>query len=115
MKKILLVLASEDIADILQDALQTDYHVTICDIAHGDQKQLEQEYDGIIMDLFLPGTDGITFLKHYPNPLPSTVLVLSQYVDQHVLEVLGSLGVSAVFLKPCKISAVKRQLDVFLK
>lgn len=115
MKKVLLVLASEDIADILQDALQTDCHVTICDIAHGDQKQLEQEYDGIIMDLFLPGTDGITFLRQYSGPFPSTVLALSQYIDENILDALASRGVSAVFLKPCKVSAVKQQLDILLR
>ena len=112
MKKILLVMASEDIAMILQDALQPDYHVTICNITQG---QPDQEYDGIIMDLFLPGTDGITFLRQYSGPFPSTVLALSQYIDENILDALASRGVSAVFLKPCKISAVKRQLDVFLK
>ena len=100
---------------ILQDVLQPDYNVTIYDIAHMDQELPEQEYDGIILDLFLPGTDGITFLKRYPAPLPSTVLVLSQYIDENILDVLDSLGVGAVFLKPCKISAVKRKLDTLLK
>ena len=109
-----MVLAPENLCDILRDALNNRYITLPCSHADSAGKILAQEPEALILSLQLPGMDGLTFLKDYSLHLPPVVMVLSTCFDDALLEQLHALGVSAVVSVPCRLSCLFQQLDMLL-
>lgn len=111
MRKVLLILASEDFRSALQTALQHDYEVSTCSNVEDGIELLRQEPDALVIDLLLPGTDGLSFLESQQDLRPPVTLVLTPLIDSHIIEALSNLQVSYVIRYPCRISTVTRRLD----
>lgn len=75
---ILIIEDNHTIADNMRDFLMLDEHnVDICyDGTEGLQKAINRQYDCIVLDLMLPGTDGITICnqirEHKNTPIIMT-------------------------------------------
>lgn len=115
MRTILLILASEDLRLLLGKILQKDYSVSVCGDASAGADLLQQRPDAMVLDLFLPGTDGLTFLEENQSLLPPVVMVLTQYLNSELLQELYDIGVDYVFMKPCSHSAIVKKLVEYLK
>ena len=102
MKKVML-LAPENLCDILQDALENKYIALPCFDPSAAKEILLTEPDTLILSLFLPGTDGLTFLRENAAILPPRVIALTVYFDDAILFELETLGVSQVIRIPCKL------------
>lgn len=109
-----MVLAPENLCDILRDALNNRYITLPCSHADAAGKLLTEGPEALILSLQLPGMDGLTFLKDYSLHLPPVVIALSTCFDDTLLAQLQSLGVSAVVSVPCHPSCLFRQLDLLL-
>ena len=100
MKKVML-LAPERLCDILRDALEDNYITLPCSDPSAARDVLAAEPDTLILSLFLPGTDGLTFLREYAAILPPRIIALTLYYDDDLLTELAALGVSHVARLPC--------------
>ena len=100
MKKVML-LAPESLCDILRDALEDNYITLPCSDPSAARDVLTAKPDTLILSLFLPGTDGLTFLREYAAILPPKIIALTLYYDDKLLMELADLGVSQVARLPC--------------
>ena len=100
MKKVML-LAPERLCDILRDALEDNYITLPCSDPGAARDVLAAEPDTLILSLFLPGTDGLTFLREHAAILPPKIIALTLYYDDKLLMELSDLGVSQVARLPC--------------
>ena len=111
MHTVLLVLQSEDFCLALQDVLKCRYRVISAKDAEEGEVLLQHQPDILLLDLFLPGTDGLTFLKQNKAQLPSSILLFATLADPVILGTAFDLGVKTAFLKPCALSAVQKWLN----
>ena len=111
MRTVLLVLRSEDFARALQDMLNHHYRVISAKNAEEGAVLLQHRTDVLLLDLFLPGTDGLTFLEQNKSHLPSSILLFTTFAEPAILDAVSELGVQAVYHKPCAISSVQNWLD----
>lgn len=80
-----------------------DYDVRVAkDVNEAKAMLEEQTPDMIIMDIFLPGQDGVSFLKSaaiHDNFPKTKVVVMSNYDTSELEEQCKGLGISKIALK----------------
>ena len=99
MKKVML-LASEDMCDILQQELNNKYITLPCSDPLAGTELLQTDPDVLIVELSLPGANGMTFLREHANALPPVTVALTTFISDQILVELAALGVSSVVLLP---------------
>lgn len=105
MEKILLVEDDEMISEIYQRKLtQAGYEVeTAMDENQAQKKIRLYGYDLVLLDLVLPGIDGISILKEISHdgsiPLPSPTVIFSNLNDMENQEAAFRFGVSGFISK----------------
>lgn len=109
MKKIML-LVSDNMYTTLRSTLNTHYHILPCS---DPADILLLQPDVVILDLFLLGRNGFTFLKNNVQYLPS-ILVLTPYTSDTLLRELSDLGVGSVIRIPFNIRFLENQLQNLL-
>ena len=111
-KKLLIADQSEEFRQALQAYLQEDYDIKVCWEGHETQKILQDfQPDLLILDLMLPGLDGLTILKHLRSQsLEPAVLVTTRFCSDYLLYTLEVLHVGYVMIKPCDVQAVATHL-----
>ena len=74
----------------------------------------KDSYDFIIMDIVLPGLDGISILENIRNlKLNKKIIVLSSYKDDFTIKRVVTYGANYYMLKPFSLEALeKRILDL---
>lgn len=110
MRKVLIIMERDCLRDALERELRQDFEVLTCGNADDGAVLLQDRPDMLVLDLFLPGTDGLTFLIRNQSRLPSVVIVLSTFTSSAILQQLAELGVEAVIRKPCTIKAITSAL-----
>lgn len=75
---------------------------------------LQYRPDLLIMDLLLPGTDGLALLRQITQlPQPPQILVVTAFLSDYTAAMLCQCGVHHILLKPClpeKVAASAAQL-----
>ena len=102
MKKVML-LAPENLCDILRDVLETKYITLPCSDPSAAKEVLLSEPDILILSLALLETDGLTFLRENAAILPPRVIALTVYFNDAILFEMEGLGVSQVIRIPCNL------------
>lgn len=104
--KVLIVDDSLFIRSLVSDFLNKDPHIKVVDTASSGQEAMRKIPDSlpdcIILDLAMPGWDGLTTLKHIMRDFPTPVVILSAYSKEEAditLECL-KLGAVSFVLKP---------------
>ena len=110
MRKVLIIMEQDCLRDALQKELQQDFEVSVCGNAEDGAALLKDRPDILVTDLFLPGTNGLTFLIENKPYLPPIVVVLSALISPEVLRQLADLGAASVIRKPCTVQAVTSAL-----
>lgn len=106
MYKILAILRSEDFGAAFQRSLSHEYDITLChDQALGLELLLASP-DILILDLLLPGMDGLSLLRKIHDLRPSCILMLTNLISNDILLTASDLGVNYIIRKPCFISDV---------
>lgn len=95
MKKILIIEDDISIAELQRDYLvMSEMEVEICgNGTDGLNKVLEGEYDLVILDVMLPGTDGISVLKMIRDKMNIPVLLVSAKKEE--IDKIRGLGAGA--------------------
>ena len=104
--KVLIIDDSLFIRSLVSDFLNKDPQIKVVGTASSGQEALRKipsvEPDCIILDLAMPGWDGLTTLKHIMRDFPTPVVILSAYSQEEAgiaLECL-ELGAVSFVLKP---------------
>lgn len=112
MRKILALLES---AALLPD-LDGSFEITFCRTGVEAGRLLQQGFDGMILSLYLPGTDGIAFLEQNQMYLPPVVLVICPMPTPYIYQACAALGVGYILPIPCSGPEIlQRMEDMFLK
>lgn len=109
MEKILLILESDAMCNALSEVL-INCEVLTCKTDEAPEILAEFCPDALILDLFLPGTDGFTFIEYHKALLPSAILLLSVLDSDYVQKRAAQLGVDFIFRKPCSVNYIVRHL-----
>ena len=110
MARILIMLTSETEGMAIEEALHGDFDVTLCSDPIEAAMNLQRDYDAMILDLFLPGDDGLTFLAQKRNHCPSVIVLLTQLICSDVLTQAKAMGVDVLIRKPYDISVIRKHL-----
>ena len=106
-RKLLISDANEEFVSTLVKQLQGLYHIRTT--SEGNETlEVAREFQPEIMvlELMMPGLEGISILQSMAEAgLHPSVLVVTRYASDYVLETLGRLGVGYVMRKPCSIKA----------
>ena len=107
--KIMLTDVNEDARSMLQDALEKTGRFTVVG-STGDGNEVLQmvadaKPDVLVLDLILPGMDGLGILRRLDGEKRPKILAVSNFVTQEVVAEAGNLGASMFLSKPYNESA----------
>jgi two-component system response regulator (stage 0 sporulation protein A) len=100
---------------MLSEALQGSYSIRTC---HEGTQALEMlrmfAPDILILDMMLPGLDGITLLQRASEQgLNPTVIAMTNYCSEYISSAAGRFHVSYMMRKPCEAEAcAARIMDI---
>lgn len=116
-RKLLIADASEEFCDALEECLKDGYCIRVCREGNETLQMLEAfRPDVVILDLLLPGMDGVTLLQRAAERgLQVPVLATTRFLSDFMLNAMERLGIGYVMVKPCEISAVAARLRDLLQ
>ena len=102
--KILLADAGDDARGLLQTALERSGHFEVV-ASTGDGTQVldlvrTHKPDLLVMDLVLPGLDGLSILRKLKDSDRPEILITSNFVRQEMVAEAGNLGAAMFISKP---------------
>jgi len=108
--KLLIAVKSEIIADALAASLSM-HDIHTCDTGTDALAMLEiYRPDALIIDLTLPGMDGLTVLRK-TGFRPHRILALTTLATPAVLQAAADAGVQDMILIPCTIRHIIERLN----
>lgn len=117
-KRILLVEDDDDIADLLTLHLTDEGHAVekVGDGDAGLEHALHEEYDLIILDIMLPGTDGFDICRRLRQEKCPTPILMVTAKTEEVDKVLGlELGADDYITKPFSIREVLARVKALFR
>ena len=116
MYRVLLANSSEDYSTNLTAVLKQSDRYAVVGVANNGVRAMELlrelKPEFLVVDMMLPQADGVAVLKAAialeKKPM---LLVLADFLTEFVSNLLVSLGVQYVLLKPCSCRAVLERLD----
>jgi DNA-binding response OmpR family regulator len=115
--RILLVEDDRKLAPLVQRFLE-DHHFEVCWAADGDQGWLEFERlepDLVVLDLMLPGRDGLTLCRQIRSAGESGVLILTAKGDESDRIVGLELGADDYLTKPFSLPELLARIRAILR
>lgn len=112
--KIILTDVNEDSREMLRETLEASGRFEVVG-STGDGIQAldliaEKKPDLLVLDLILPGLDGLGILRHLNSKERPTVLAISQLATQESIAAAGDLGVAMFLSKPYNEDAMMENL-----
>ena len=110
--KVLLADASEEFRGLLQSALdETEEFAVVASVGDGAEAARlvrEKEPDLVLMDMILPGLDGLGLLDQIAalRETRPEVIVVSQFVSDKVVHAAVNRGVYYYMPKPCELESL---------
>lgn len=113
MKKVLVVDDQLSIRKLIDEVLNDEYEIKTAGTAEEAIRICAQYVpDIILLDLGLPGRDGVDILPLLKNMIPDCkIVIISAIVNSFVLKKVFSLGASGYIGKPFDIFKMKDFID----
>ena len=104
MGKILIAAETAGLRDQMQRNLSSKHEIACAqDGAQAWNLVTTMEPELLVLDMELPGMDGITFLKQmYSAGYHPAVIVVARLLSDYAIDTLGEMGVKYLMRKPCK-------------
>ncbi|MET3575772.1 response regulator [Bhargavaea ullalensis] len=117
MKRILVVDDQNGIRLLLAEVFRREGHETV--LAKNGFEALERlretEPDCVLLDMKMPGMDGIEVLKEIKAAAPATpVLMMTAYGEQEQIDAAKELGAADYFTKPFDIHELRTAVNELL-
>lgn len=115
-KRVLIIDDEDDIREVAQASLELMAGLDVivaCSSQEGLTKAEVEQPDAILLDVMLPGMDGLTVFKHLQaNPATRhiPVILLTAKVQISDQQRFNELGVKAMIAKPFKPAKLAHQL-----
>ncbi len=114
MKTILLVIESKEFGQQVQNVLQKNNTVLLCHDANTASSLMQHKPDAMVIQIELPGTDGLTFLEKL-SWKPAVILSLAVDYPPYTAQRLYDLGVGYFLRTPCTLHAVTERLQDMMR
>jgi DNA-binding response OmpR family regulator len=116
MARILAVDDDEAILTLIRRALEKEGHtVTPCHSADEVEKRYLDQYDLILLDIMMPGTDGIVFCQSIRSMVDCPILFLTAKAEENsIMYGLGSGGDDYI-TKPFGIGELRARVQAHLR
>lgn len=109
MRRVLLLIESKSFGSRIQKDLQRDFEVVLCHSVVEAADVMDRTVDAMILQLELPGVDGLTFLERLPFR-PAVMLPLASNYSPYTAQLLYDLGAGYLIRTPCAAEAVADRL-----
>ena len=109
MEKVLLVIESEEYGRSISRDLQQDYIPLLCHSADTALQLMNHKPDAMILELSLPGMDGMSLLEKV-TWRPPVILTMAPSYSAYETQKLIDLGVGYRLRTPCSLRAVTERL-----
>ena len=112
----LRVLIADDealVSEMLQATLEKLEHTVIGDAANGEEAirlTTERHPDVVLMDIDMPGMDGVTAAKRIQEECPTPVIVVTAFDTPELVKKASDAGVVAYLVKPPNPRELERTL-----
>ena len=117
-KKILIVDDEDDVRLFLADFIsERDFGVeTAADGEEAVEKVKKTKYDVILLDIMMPGMDGMACLEKIKKLSPSTVVIMiTALKDETRMAAAKKLGAAQYIVKPFSLNYLETELLKFLE
>lgn len=116
MSRILIIDDEESLCEVLQTFLEKEGHsVEVMTSAHGALGCLRQACpDVILLDIRMPGTNGLELLPQIKALCSSHVVVITALNDYRIADLLYELGADGYLTKPLHLSDLSRTIRSLL-
>lgn len=109
MKRILIVVQSQEYGQRVKEELQDDYAVTLCHTAADAIAEISHHPDGMLLGMELPDMDGLQLMESL-SWIPPVVLSIAVCFTPYDYQKLKELGVGHFMRTPCHFQAVANRL-----
>ena len=113
MEKVLLILESDAMQKALEDSFAS-FNIRACKADEAADVLAQFRPDVLVLDLFLPETDGFTIMESCGALLPPAILLLSVLDSDYVRKRAAQLGVDFIIQKPCTVDYIVNHLSNML-
>ena len=114
MKGILIVDEQQGIRMLLNEVFKKEGFTTYLAANGFDAIKIAQEnaLDCVLLDMKIPGMDGLEILARLKEDHPELpVMMMTAYVEQHMMDRANELGVVKYFTKPFNIFEVRDEVN----
>ena len=117
MREILIVDDQRGIRLLLNELFKKEGFITHLAANGYDALKIAQEntVDCVLLDMKIPGMDGLEILAHLKSENPHLpVIMMTAYVEQHMIDTATELGVTKYFSKPFNIFEIRDEVKKIL-
>jgi AmiR/NasT family two-component response regulator len=116
-KSFRIVIAEDEslVAEMIAGVLQDLGHTVVGKATDGHQAvelTKQAQPDAVIMDIKMPGIDGLEAARQIAASCPTPVVVLTAFETAEMLEEAGAAGISAYLTKPPNAREMERALTL---
>ncbi|MBM7664762.1 two-component system response regulator (stage 0 sporulation protein F) [Solibacillus kalamii] len=114
MKGILIVDDQQGIRMLLNEVFKKEGFTTYLAANGFDAIKIAQENElgCVLLDMKIPGMDGLEILARLKEEHPELpVMMMTAYVEQHMMDTANELGVLKYFTKPFNIFEVRDEVN----
>ena len=114
MKGILIVDDQQGIRMLLHEVFKKEGFTTYLAANGFDAIKIAQEntLDCVLLDMKIPGMDGLEILARLKKDQPELpVMMMTAYVEQHMMDTANELGAIKYFTKPFNIFEVRDEVN----
>ncbi|MEK5079220.1 response regulator [Solibacillus sp. FSL W7-1436] len=118
MKGILIVDDQQGIRMLLNEVFKKEGFTTYLAANGFDAIKIAHEnaLDCVLLDMKIPGMDGLEILERLKQDNPELpVMMMTAYVEQHMMDRANELGVVKYFTKPFNIFEVRDEVNKLIE
>ena len=113
--KVLVVDDNIQLVDMIKEYFSSHAVIEVSDVAYNGKECLSllenKQYDIVLLDLIMPGMDGIKVLEECAKKKINThILVLTSYNSPEVIRKVSGLGIKYFMLKPFELSDLENKI-----
>lgn len=119
MKKIKVLMIDDNmqLVDMVKEYFSSHAVIEVLDSASNGNEGMEllknkaSEYDMVLLDLIMPGMDGIKLLEEVQEQnIKTRIIVLTSYNSPEVIRKVSGLGIKYFMLKPFELSDLENKI-----